>query len=708
MRPDGRVFQHCNVSVATNPQAQPSTAAVPQGVVAGTYALSTAPLMALTQDAKFLLTLKRVSEPTHSVRVSGSEIDFSAALMSQHAGVAVLDSAAVATPIEKLTTRLHAQFPELVLIVAGTADEQGLLAAQITDGSVHRFLHKPVSEQRVRLFVEAAWRRHEEGVKDARSAPPPPRPRRAQWGLIAAVALAVAAPLTWLALRGGAAPAPAAGAAAAVGDDAALEDLLARADKALASDHLVAPPEANAAALYREALHRNARDPRAVAGLEQVIDRLVTDAEAQLDDHHLDAAQQLADAARSISPNHPRVAFLPAQIGAQRERAVLGKAQRAAAGGDVGAALAVLDDASRAGHSTLVDEARQQLAQKQVGERVAELVTRTREALGSGALIEPAEQNAHFYIESARTLAPNDPNVQQARADVAARLMAEARQAVTAGSAEAAERWANAAAESGADPGDTDAVHAAAQQLRGTVKADQVVHTEALFNQRLAQGRLVEPAADSAKYYLEQLAQAEPASAATLAARTTFETRLLDEVHAAVAAQNLPAARRWLAEAQSAGAGPAGIVAAEAEINAAQKPAAEAAPSAVVASADAPAAAAPAPAAAPAVSAAAAPAAAATDTSYVNASTLTRTHYVPPEYPQSAREHGIGGWVDVQFTVQADGALNEVTVVGAQPVGVFEQSALDAVRHWRYQPQLKDGAAVAQRARVRVRFAVQS
>jgi TonB family protein len=704
MRPDGRVFQHCNVSVATNPQAQPSTAALPQGSVAGAYAFSAAPLMALTQDAKFLVTLKRVSEPGHSVRVTGSEIDFSAALMSQHAGVAVLDSAAVATPIEKLTTRLHAQFPELVLIVAGTADEQGQLAAQITDGSVHRFLHKPVSEQRVRLFVEAAWRRHEEGVQDARSAPPPPRPRRAQWGLIAAVVLAVAAPLSWLALRGSSAPAPASGTAAAVGDDAALEDLLARADKALASDHLVAPPEGNAAALYREALHRNARDPRAVAGLEQVIDRLVTDAEAQLADHHLDAAQQLADAARGISPNHPRVAFLSAQIGAQRERAVLGKAQRAAAGGDVGAALAVLDDASRAGHSTLVDEARQQLAQKQVGERVAELVTRTREALGSGALIEPAEENAHFYIESARTLAPNDPNVQQARADVAARLMAEARQAVTAGNAEAADRWANAAAESGADAGDTDALHAASQQLRGAAKADQVVHTEALFNQRLAQGRLLEPAADSAKYYLEQLAQAEPASAATLAARTAFETRLLDEAHAAVAAQNLPAARRWLAEARSAGASPAGLSAAEAEINAAQKPAAEAAPAGAAVLAEAPSAVAP----PPAAGAAAAPAAAATDTSYVNASTLTRTHYVPPEYPQNARERGIGGWVDVQFTVQADGALNEVTVVAAQPAGVFEQSALDAVRHWRYQPQVKDGAPMAQRARVRVRFAVQS
>ena len=123
-------------------------------------ALAAPALIVLTQDAKFLALLRKVSEPTHAVRAAGSEIDLSAALMAQHAGVAVLDAAAVATPSTQLTARLRAQFPDLVLIVAGGADEQGALAAQITDGSVHRFLHKPVSEQRVRLFVEAAWRRH--------------------------------------------------------------------------------------------------------------------------------------------------------------------------------------------------------------------------------------------------------------------------------------------------------------------------------------------------------------------------------------------------------------------------------------------------------------------------------------------------------------------------------------------------------------------
>src|SRR5262249_4900352 len=302
---------------------------------------------------------------------------------AHQAGVLVIDCVAVASTVTQLIDRIHAQFPELVLIVAGSANEQGMLAAQITDGSVHRFLHRPVSEQRVRLFVEAAWRRHAQGgvVPGVVAAPRPPRRGRAALILVGLAALCIAAPLAWRALRApqetaNSAAAPAAG---ITSNDAALESLLARADKALAAGALVAPPTENAAELYREALKRNARDPRAVNGLEQVIDRLLASAEAELQQQHLDAAQQLTEQARAIRPDHARVAFVAAQIGAQRERAVLNKARRAAAGGDVAGALATLEDAAHGAHrSTLVEEARAQLAQKQLDARVADYLSRGR------------------------------------------------------------------------------------------------------------------------------------------------------------------------------------------------------------------------------------------------------------------------------------------------------------------------------------------
>jgi len=443
-------------------------------------ALRAKPLLALTQDAELLRTLASVTNPVHEVHAAASEIDFSAALMMHQAGVAVLDCAALTTAVGDLTQRLHVQFPELVLIVAGGAAEQDMLAAQITAGSVYRFLHKPVSEQRVRLFVEAAWRRHGAALAlPAAGAPSSAaRPQRTHWVLAALSALAVVAvPFLWLTTHPAAESLPHSAATAAAGgwaggNDAALESLLARADRALAAGELAAPAGASAADLYREALSRSARDPRAVNGLEQVIEQLLAGAEAELQHGALDAAEQLAAQAHAIGPDHPRVAFIVAQIRAQRERAMLGKAQRTAAAGNVSAALAELDDASRSGHrSTLADEAREELTRRESETRLADLLNRARDALAHGRLTAPAEESARFYLDSARALAPDDPQVQQALQDLIARLAGKAREALAAKNAEAADTWTAAAADAGADRAQVAALREAARQLHAAPTA---------------------------------------------------------------------------------------------------------------------------------------------------------------------------------------------------------------------------------------------
>jgi protein TonB len=63
--------------------------------------------------------------------------------------------------------------------------------------------------------------------------------------------------------------------------------------------------------------------------------------------------------------------------------------------------------------------------------------------------------------------------------------------------------------------------------------------------------------------------------------------------------------------------------------------------------------------------------------------------------------------VDVVFTVRTDGTVTDVSVTGAEPAGIFEQAAMSAVRRWRYDPVRKDGRAIEQRARVRIRFSVE-
>jgi TonB family protein len=58
-----------------------------------------------------------------------------------------------------------------------------------------------------------------------------------------------------------------------------------------------------------------------------------------------------------------------------------------------------------------------------------------------------------------------------------------------------------------------------------------------------------------------------------------------------------------------------------------------------------------------------------------------------PAYPTGARELGVEGWVLVQYDITRAGRTERLIARAAQPAGVFEASALDAVASWTYQPR---------------------
>jgi TonB family protein len=643
-------------------------------------------LVVLTHDYELLQTLRAVATE-HEISTVGAEADLAAHLLDDHAGVAVLDTAAVTTPIAQLADRLKTQFPDLVLVVAGHASEQSQLANQITRGTVYRFLHKPVSEQRVRLFVNAAWRRH--GVEHAEIieatasnlrkpmwAPPKPTKKTVQWvGIGAAAAVALGA-IVWLAIRN-TAPESATSAASAGtpganarSSEAEFESLLARADAALRAGALTAPPAENAVDLYREALKRKSDDQRPIIGIERVLDRLLTSAEKAFVDKRLDEAQRLTDIARSIEPEHPRVAFLTTYIGQERERMVLQQARQAAASGKVGDAINLLDRASITGGTAQVAEARNELAQRQkVDDRVNDFLKRASDRIKRNALIEPAQDNARYYIESARAIAPGDSNVRTAQKQLTDKIVAQARSAISAGNPDEAEKWIKAADDSGVGRDEITSLTRETQRVRIAVRAESMARLSQSFNQRLAQGRLVEPANDSAKYYLTQLSLAEANHPSTVLARQALGTKLLEEARSSVTRQDFAAARRWMSEAREIGVDESGTASIEREIANAQSNAQR-------------------------------------QYDVVTASALTRVRYSAPEYPEAASEKGTEGFVDIIFTVHSDGSVGDVTVAGAEPAGVFEQAAMSSVRKWRYQPVVRDGRAVDQRARVRIKFAM--
>ncbi|MBW8074345.1 MULTISPECIES: energy transducer TonB [Metallibacterium] len=77
---------------------------------------------------------------------------------------------------------------------------------------------------------------------------------------------------------------------------------------------------------------------------------------------------------------------------------------------------------------------------------------------------------------------------------------------------------------------------------------------------------------------------------------------------------------------------------------------------------------------------------------------------VPPQYPLSAARDGEQGWVDVEFTVSADGSVTNAHVTDAQPRRVFDRAALEAVNRWQFKPALINGIPTAVVLKRRVEF----
>lgn len=79
-------------------------------------------------------------------------------------------------------------------------------------------------------------------------------------------------------------------------------------------------------------------------------------------------------------------------------------------------------------------------------------------------------------------------------------------------------------------------------------------------------------------------------------------------------------------------------------------------------------------------------------------------HMVRPEYPKAADENGIEGSVDVDIIVAADGSVQNVIVIEADPPQVFERAATTAVARWSFEPARIGGIAVPAHVRQHILF----
>lgn len=79
---------------------------------------------------------------------------------------------------------------------------------------------------------------------------------------------------------------------------------------------------------------------------------------------------------------------------------------------------------------------------------------------------------------------------------------------------------------------------------------------------------------------------------------------------------------------------------------------------------------------------------------------------IEPQYPREALIEGIGGWVEIEFTIEADGSVSSPKIIDSQPRRMFDRNAIRAIYKWKFKPRIVNGKPVARRATQRLEFSI--
>jgi protein TonB len=81
---------------------------------------------------------------------------------------------------------------------------------------------------------------------------------------------------------------------------------------------------------------------------------------------------------------------------------------------------------------------------------------------------------------------------------------------------------------------------------------------------------------------------------------------------------------------------------------------------------------------------------------------------VEPIYPHVAAQRNIEGWVLLEFDIGPQGNVMNPKVIESDPPRIFDEAALNAVKKWKYKPQVKNGKPLITRGiTVRLKFALE-
>jgi TonB family protein len=645
---------------------------------------SGANVVVLSADPTLIDLLREAVSGHHRVWRADDVTHAADLMVASGNAVLLIDAALADHDTKSMVTRVHKQFPELAIIVAGRRDDEHDLAPLVSEGVIFRFLHKPASAERIRNFVDATQRRpngtdlsatlpgrHKNqlfggsATAELPALAPPFKLKlddgfMRRWGrrglLLIPVALLAWGLVQWEPWNRVSTEAPAAAPSAAQADateEARIQKMLDAAGLALSQGALIEPPGQNALELYRAVLARDPANNLARRGLDSVADELLVQAERALMEQDLTRLASAVDAVRSVKPDHPRLEFFTTQL--ERERGIAAQ---------TGKPVRAVDTMGRPIETPLAGGELPSV-------RVQAFVQLANDRMRSNQLV--GKDGALGYALSARKLAPSDPAVVDLVGQLGTVFQSNARKAIRANNLDEANRWLQNAIQLDIDRTQIATIRADIDAARIGNEREDRARLLVLANQRIAQGRLIEPKGDSAVHYLDLLRADDPQFEGLADTSQLLATRALAETRAAIAANDADRADAFLRVATDAG-GPA------AEISDLSAKAMTLRVARPAASSSKP------------------------EPTVVPENTLKRTYFIAPNYPARARERETEGWVDLEFTVTRDGVTRDAVVKGAEPQGVFDRAALDAVKRWRYEPRVVDGSVIDQRVETRLRF----
>jgi len=677
-----------------------------------------ADITAITTRDDFLLELGETLGGQAAVRpVDSLEGALEAMARDKGGQVLVIDAREVAN-VRAAVDAAHAAAPRAVVLVFAEGAAEKQLGTSLKGSQVFAVLPMPLDPRKTQAVVEGALA---EAVAKRAPAPPAANPSpslRSELSVDAfepqpaamsersgrgskppmlvfvaagATVLALLGGATWYFTRGGstAAPAPArlatappsapaaaeeraaeAQAAAAEAPAAApssetlivhgkVDELLEKARLAMKERRFTEPAGDHALLYYRSAVAADAASAEARDGLQRVAAVLAGRFDEAMSSGHLEEAAQTLASFKSAAPGDARLVTFEQRLYAAEVSKALndGNLERAA------------QYVRQAQQSTAIPAAelarwRADIARRQDDAKVQRLAGLVEERIREGRLSD-SDDSARAYVLQLQAAAPANANTQRATRALIAADLHKARDAALARNSVEQERWLGEAHAVGMKPAEAAAFQrelASSRQKALQADNDRLVQ---LARDRMRDGRLTDPAQDSAAGYLTQLQAADAGSAALADASRDLAGKLLERARSAVLAgrpadADLAQARRW-------GADPKDIAAVQ-QLQSSKSRGAAVDPASLIAS-------------------------------------LKRLRATTPDYPQNALAQQISGSVTLEYTVDTRGEPRDLHVVEATPPGVFDQAATNAVKRWRYAPMVVNGTAVdVPGVRTRVRF----